>query len=61
MKAASEAYKELEDDARSHLQASMRITEKVMSIKDIKKEGGRIFQSMQKKVITALLCMIVYL
>ena len=40
MKAASEAYKELEDDARSHCQASMRITEKVVSIKDIKKEGG---------------------
>ena len=53
MKAASDAYKSLEMDERNRLQTSTshNLRVKSMSSKDIRREGGRIFQSMQKKVL----------
>ena len=50
MKVASDAYKNLEVDERNRLQTTTSHKVKVMSSKDIKRNGGRIFQSMQKKV-----------
>lgn len=51
MKVASDAYKNLEVDERNRLQTTMCHRLKSMSSKDIRREGGKIFQSMQKKVL----------
>jgi hypothetical protein len=51
MKVASDAYKNLEVDERTRLQTTTCHRVKSMSSKDIRREGGRIFQSMQKKVL----------
>ena len=50
MKAASDAYKNLEVDERNRLETTTSHKVKILSSKDIKRNGGRIFQSMQKKV-----------
>ena len=61
VKAASEVYKNIED--KRHLKAPIKV--KKLSSKEIKKEGYRIFQSLQNKVtyntakghVLSLLCL----
>ena len=53
MKAASDSYKQLGEEERRSLQAEAAASTKVQSLsrKGTRKEGGKIFRSMQPKVI----------